>query len=160
MMQTPAMRRGLEYAYSQDVLGDVYASKSWERFEKFKAHVTRNADDDEDFIVLALRASTDGVGLHHTRTKSFYHLAIAFLNLPPWVRNKWSAILPCLLLSPKASRFFQLALAVPLEELLQLQEGVRVLVRNDDGSTKVVKVYAMLLSTMCDAKAEPLFSMR
>jgi hypothetical protein len=111
-------------------------------------------------VVLALRESTDGVGLHHTRTKSFYHLIITFLDLPPWLRDSWEFKFPTFILSGPSSDHFQLALCVHVEELLTLERGIKMQRQNDDGSFSEVLVFAMLVSTMCDAKADPKLSLR
>ncbi len=63
--------------------------------------------------------------------------------------------------APGASKYFQLALGVLVEELLMLAEdGVVVRAQKQDGSYELIRVFVYLLSSMCDLKADPKLSMR
>ncbi|GAX85928.1 hypothetical protein CEUSTIGMA_g13344.t1 [Chlamydomonas eustigma] len=138
------------------VMSDIYDSPLWKHFSNNPQMAAQRQhpiyDSTNTGINLALGASTNGASPHNRSTYTFWPIAVACLNFPPWLRHLflWSHIC-CIVPGPRAPADFQPYLEIMAHELLLLYwHGTDV-----STSFGTFNVKAMLLQFVCDYRGYP-----
>ena len=110
------------------VMRDVHDSQLWQHFQE---DPNLTFPDGPPFIKLAFAIAADGVQAHrghHAKPHSMFAVAVAILNLPPWVRTQLNTLLlSMLMLGPTEPKDCQPSLNILADELVYIYEcGIRV----------------------------------